>query len=163
MDFLTILLLIIPFALACLQYLLTPKCTKLPPGPTPYPIIGNLIQLLSSTEPYKSLANLSQKYGPIMTVKLGINTTIVISSPEIAKEVLQKYDHVFSSRTIPDSSKALGHHNFSIIWLPATSRWKTLRKICATTMFSPHQLDFSEGIRQKKVRELVEYVRNETV
>jgi hypothetical protein len=34
-------------------------------------------------------------------------TTIVISSPDLAKEVLQKHDHVFSSRTITDSSRTL--------------------------------------------------------
>ncbi|KAI9181345.1 hypothetical protein LWI28_014100 [Acer negundo] len=43
----------------------------------------------------------SQTYGAIMSLKLGSITTIVISSPNVAKAALQKHDQALSSRTIP--------------------------------------------------------------
>ncbi|KAG6784703.1 hypothetical protein POTOM_010403 [Populus tomentosa] len=129
-------------------------CTVLPPGPRQLPIIGNILAL--GDKPHRTLAKLSQTYGPLMTLKLGRITTIVISSPNIAKEALQKHDQALSSRTIADALR--GHHENSILWLPASTHWKFLRKLAATQMFTPQRLDASQALRGKKVQELLEYV-----
>jgi cytochrome P450 len=91
-----------------------------------------------------------------MTLKLGRITTIVISSPNIAKEALQKHDQALSSRTVPDALRV--HHKNSMIWLPASTHWKFLRKLTATQMFTSQRLDASRALRGKKVQELLEYV-----
>ncbi|KAM7507003.1 hypothetical protein LguiA_017456 [Lonicera macranthoides] len=54
------------------------KDKRLPPGPTPFPIIGNLLKL--GDQPHKSLAELAKVHGPIMSLKLGSTPTVVISS-----------------------------------------------------------------------------------
>ncbi|XLR11900.1 hypothetical protein S83_039838 [Arachis hypogaea] len=133
------------------------KSTKFPPGPKPLPIIGNILEL--GTQPHQALAKLSQTYGPIMTLKLGTITTIVISSPMLAKQILQKYDQIFSYRTIPDTVKALDHHLYSVGWLPPSTQWRILRRVCATKVFSPLKLDSTEVLRQKKLRELMDFVK----
>ncbi|KAB5569116.1 hypothetical protein DKX38_002909 [Salix brachista] len=95
-----------------------------------------------------------------MTLKLGTITTIVVSSPDIAKEALQKHDQAFSSRTVPDALH-VQHYNFhknTMIWLPASTHWKFLRKLAATQMFTSQRLDASQALRGKKVQELLEYV-----
>ena len=51
---------------------------RLQPGPRPFPIIGNLLEL--GDKPHQSLTTLSKTYGPLMSLKLGSTTTIVISS-----------------------------------------------------------------------------------
>ena len=132
------------------------KSSKLPPGPRPYPIIGNILEL--GNNPLHSITHLSKCYGPIMTLKLGTITTIVISSSELAKEVLHTYDTVFSSRIIPDSARVLDHHKVSIGWLPISAKWRTLRRACATKIFSPQQLDSTQFLRKKKVQDLLDYV-----
>ncbi|XP_011013817.1 PREDICTED: geraniol 8-hydroxylase-like [Populus euphratica] len=130
------------------------RCTVLPPGPRQLPIIGNILAL--GDKPHRTLANLSQTYGPLMTLKLGRITTIVISSPNIAKEALQKHDQALSSRTVPDALRV--HHKNSMIWLPASTHWKFLKKLTATQMFTSQRLDASRALRGKKVQELLEYV-----
>ncbi|KAL1331349.1 hypothetical protein AAHE18_12G178300 [Arachis hypogaea] len=135
------------------------KSTKFPPGPKPLPIIGNILEL--GTQPHQALAKLSQTYGPIMTLKLGTITTIVISSPMLAKQILQKYDQIFSYRTIPDTVKALDHHMYSVGWLPPSTQWRILRRVCATKVFSPLKLDSTEVLRQKKLRELMDFVKTQ--
>ncbi|KAI4354931.1 hypothetical protein L6164_003754 [Bauhinia variegata] len=130
---------------------------KLPPGPPPYPIIGNLLDLVGD-KAYRALTNLSKTYGKLMTLKLGSTTAIIISSPEMAKEALHKHDLAFSSRTIPDAAKALDHHKVSILWSPATAHWRTLRKVSAINLFSPKQLDSTQVHRESKLGELLQHV-----
>ena len=75
-------------ALAFLSKLLPFKShlLKFPPGPKPWPIIGNLN--LIGSHPPQSLHKLAQKYGPIMQLKFGSFPVVVASSAEMAKEFL---------------------------------------------------------------------------
>ncbi|KAJ1413672.1 Cytochrome P450 [Sesbania bispinosa] len=162
MDYLSLLLLIslvwisIHVLISTLR-IKTPKSSKYPPGPNPFPIIGNILEL--GNQPHQALAKLSQTYGPVMSLKLGNITTIVISSPQVAKEVMHKYDQIFSNRTIPDTLTALDHHKFSVVWMPPLAMWRTLRKACATKVFSSQQLDSTQVLRQRKVQELLDHVK----
>ncbi|KAJ0582347.1 putative geraniol 8-hydroxylase [Helianthus annuus] len=134
------------------------RSSRLPPGPFPFPIIGNLLHL--SDKPHQSLATLSKRYGPLMSLKFGTRTTIVVSSPDIAKEFLQTHDHSFSSRSVPDVAKMVDHAKYSIVWLPVGEKWRRLRRISKEYVFSMQRLDASEFLRQTKVKELVDHVDN---
>ncbi|KAI3681660.1 hypothetical protein L6452_36462 [Arctium lappa] len=130
--------------------------SRLPPGPFPFPIIGNLLDL--GHKPHCSLATLSKRYGPLMSLKLGSRTTIVVSSPDIAKEFFHTYDRLFSSRSVPETARVIDHHKFSVVWLPAEDHWRRLRRITKEYLFSAQCLDASEGLREKKIRELVHHI-----
>ncbi|XP_061347279.1 geraniol 8-hydroxylase-like [Gastrolobium bilobum] len=133
------------------------KSHKQAPGPRPFPIIGNILEL--GNKPHEALAKLSQTYGPIMSLKLGNITTIVISSPQIAKEVLHKHDQIFANRTVPDTLQAHDHHILSVVWMPPSSQWRTLRRVCATKVFSSEKLDSTQFLRQRKVQDLMDHVK----
>ncbi|XP_047319094.1 geraniol 8-hydroxylase-like [Impatiens glandulifera] len=130
---------------------------RLPPGPISLPIIGNFFQL--GNKPHRSLTRLAQTYGPIMSIKLGQLTTIVISSPTMAQEVLQKQDISFSNRFIPDAVRGHDAHKLSIIFQPVNDRWRSLRRLSYTHIFSGRVLDSTQHVRRKKVEELMTYVR----
>ncbi|GAB4834283.1 hypothetical protein Ancab_039964 [Ancistrocladus abbreviatus] len=161
MDYITFLLWVL-IAWATIHFLLSlvkssklnPR--KLPPGPFPLPIFGNLFEL--GNKPHKYLAKLARTHGPVMTLQLGQVTTIIISSADIAKEVLQKNDVSFSNRTVVDAVRALKHHEFSMVWLPVSAPWRNLRKICNSQVFSSSRLDASQNLRRTKVAELLSYL-----
>ncbi|KAH7853026.1 hypothetical protein Vadar_032270 [Vaccinium darrowii] len=129
--------------------------SKLPPGPGPLPVVGNLLKL--GNKPHKSLAELAKTHGPIMSLKLGQITTVVISSSALAKEVLQKQDLAFSTRFIPNAIHAHDHYKNSVAFLPVSDRWRSLRKILNSNMFSGSRLDGNQNLRRQKVEELIAY------
>ncbi|XP_037587177.1 cytochrome P450 2W1 isoform X1 [Cebus imitator] len=58
-----------------------------PPGPRPLPLIGNL-HLLRLSQQDQSLMELSERYGPVFTVHLGRQKTVVLTGFEAVKEAL---------------------------------------------------------------------------
>ena len=131
------------------------RIARLPPGPYPIPIIGNILNV--GQKPHESFAKLSKIYGPLMYLKLGSKRTVVVSSPTIASEVLQKYDQLFSGRGVANAVQALDHHKASIVFLPASSQWRNLRKICKEQLFSSPKLVASQGPSREKLQELCDY------
>ncbi|XP_008047104.1 LOW QUALITY PROTEIN: cytochrome P450 2C3-like [Carlito syrichta] len=74
---------------------------KLPPGPTPFPIVGNTIQL-NTKDLSKTLSMLAKEYGPVFTVYLGMKPTVVLHGYEAVKEALIDRGEEFSGRgTLP--------------------------------------------------------------
>lgn len=146
--------------LLCIRWAAVSKRSnkKLPPGPNPLPLIGNLHNILGG-QPHQSLAKLAAKYGPIISLRLGQMTTVVISSSAVAKQVLQKQDLAFSSRKIPDAIYALNHYQFSVVWLPVANPWRSLRKILSSYIFSGCSLDANQHLRSGKIQDLIAYCR----
>nr|QWK52446.1 cytochrome P450 76C3-1 [Isatis tinctoria] len=128
----------------------------LPPGPQKLPVVGNIFQV--GYTPHRSLTALSKTYGPIMGLKLGSLTTIVISSPEAAKEALKTQDHLLSARTFNDPVRVFDHHEFSVAWGPPSARWRFLRKITTMHLLSTQRLNDMESLRMKKVEELMSFI-----
>ncbi|XP_016566591.1 geraniol 8-hydroxylase [Capsicum annuum] len=132
---------------------------KLPPGPMPLPLIGNLLNIFG-VPPHKSMQRLANKYGPIMSLKLGHLPTIVISSSVIAKEAIKKHDTTFSSKTSKHAVQAHNHHKFSVVWLSVNSTLrKNLRAILNLSIFSANKLHANEQIRSMKILDLIAYCR----
>ncbi|MED6141345.1 hypothetical protein PIB30_102400 [Stylosanthes scabra] len=161
MLLLLILLLLTCTTLYCLHYRNLRRSYKLPPGPSPLSIIGNLHEL--GNNPHHSSAKLAKIHGPIMTLKLGQLTTIMISSAEMAQMVLQTHDRFLSNRTVSEAARVLGHHNHSISFMPVTPLWRSLRRICNDQLFANKTINASQDLRRKKVQELLREIHQSSL
>ncbi|KAH9319858.1 hypothetical protein KI387_021627, partial [Taxus chinensis] len=128
----------------------------LPPGPPGWPIIGNLPQL--GDKPHQSLFHLAQKYGPLMTLKLGMKTVLVVSSPSMAKEVLKINDQSFSSRTVNIAVRTFTYQGTSLVWSPNGPLWRLFRKICNTEIFSAKRMDAMQHFRRDEVSRTIDTI-----
>ena len=69
----------------------------MPPGPTPFPFIGNKLDLPKS-KPWIKFQEWSKVYGPIYTIWIGRRPTIIVSDPNIAVDLMEKRSNKYSSR-----------------------------------------------------------------
>ncbi|CAN4077057.1 unnamed protein product [Withania somnifera] len=107
---------------------------KLPPSPWKLPFIGNLHHMGSL--PHISLANLATKYGPLMHLKLGQRSAIVVSSPQLAKEMMKTYDLTFANRPQLSVAKIMFYNCQDIVFSPYGDYSKQIRKICVMELLS---------------------------
>ncbi|OMP04160.1 Cytochrome P450 [Corchorus olitorius] len=127
-----------------------------PPGPVGLPIFGNLFHL--SQRFHEEFYELAKIYGPLFSLNLGLKPAIVVSSPEMAMEVMKEKEGMFSSRTITEAIRVVSYDAHSIIFSPYGPRWKALRRILISELFSPKAFEQFEPLRTKQVHSLLKYL-----
>ncbi|XP_065776095.1 cytochrome P450 2C19-like isoform X2 [Muntiacus reevesi] len=130
---------------------------KLPPGPTPLPILGNILQL-DVKDISKSLTNLSKVYGPVFTLYFGMKPTVVLHGYEVVKEALIDLGEEFSRRgsypVIQRATKGYG------IAFSNGKIWKATRRFSLMTLrnFGMGKRSIEDRV-QEEARCLVEELR----
>ncbi|XP_065030519.1 cytochrome P450 71A1-like [Musa acuminata AAA Group] len=121
----------------------------MPPSPPKLPFIGNFHQLGSL--PHRSLHALSHKHGPLMLLHLGQVPTLVVSSPDGARDVMRNHDQVFASRPALKPAKVLLNECKDLGFAPYGEHWRQLRKICVVHLLSSTRVQSYRLIREEEV------------
>nr|AGO03790.1 costunolide [Tanacetum cinerariifolium]AXL93710.1 Cytochrome P450 [Tanacetum cinerariifolium] len=139
--------------------LLAPNTSKnLPPGPPKLPIIGNIHQLKSPT-PHRVLRELAKKYGPIMHLQLGQVSTVVVSTPRLAQEIMKTNDISFADRPTTTTSQIFFYKAQDIGWAPYGEYWRQMKKICTLELLSAKKVRSFSSIREEeltRIRKILE-------
>jgi len=133
---------------------------RLPPGPYPWPIIGNLHQMRKPV--HRALKDLADKYGPIMLLRLGSVPTVVVSSSEIAKHFLKTHDSIFASRPATAAGKYLSYNFKGMILSPYGDYWRQVRKLCVLELFTSKRIDSFKHVREEEVSAMTRAIWEES-
>ena len=128
----------------------------LPPGPYPYPVIGNLYQLRKPV--HRVLKDLAHKYGPIMFLRLGSVPTVVVSSSEMAKQFLKVHDAIFANRP----ATAAGKYYKGLKLYPYGDHWRQIRKLCVSALFTAKRVESFKYVREEEVSEMIRSIWEES-
>ncbi|OEL25754.1 Geraniol 8-hydroxylase, partial [Dichanthelium oligosanthes] len=108
--------------------------------------------------PHRSLARLARRHGSLISIRLGTVYAVVATSPEAAREVLQRRNASLAARRGLDAWRVMGHDENSMIALPPGAKWHALRKLAAAGLAGPRRLAEQAATREEKMSELVRRV-----
>ncbi|TYI83557.1 hypothetical protein E1A91_D05G301200v1 [Gossypium mustelinum] len=136
----------------------------LPPGPTPWPIIGNIPEILSKKNKptYRWINGFMKELNTdIACIRLANTHVISVTSPEIAREFLKKHDAVFASRPVTMATEYSSRGFLTIAVVPWGDQWKKMRKVMASEIMTaarPRSLLYK---RTEEVDNLVRFIYNQ--
>ncbi|XP_028768828.1 isoleucine N-monooxygenase 1-like, partial [Neltuma alba] len=137
---------------------------KLPPGPKPWPIVGNLPEMLANKPGvpkwiHKLMKNLDAE---IACFKLGNVYVIPVTSPAIACEFLEKEDDVFASRPMSMASDLISAGYLTTALGPYGEQWKKMKKMISKDLLSPMKHQWLHAKRMEEANNLTHYVYNQS-
>ncbi|KAJ6410286.1 hypothetical protein OIU84_007103 [Salix udensis] len=140
-----------------LQWVAKREKLNLPPSPPKLPMIGNLHQL--GRLPHRSFRALSAKYGPLMLLHFGKTPTLIVSSAEVAREIMKTHDVAFSGRPQTRAADVFFYGCVDVAFCPYGEYWRQAKKICVLEILSQKRVQAFQFVREEEVANMVEKVR----
>ncbi|KAL1828180.1 hypothetical protein DCAR_0207375 [Daucus carota subsp. sativus] len=140
-------------------YFWSKYCPSPIPGPHGFPVVGSMYLMADLAHQHLAAMAKVLKARRLMALSLGETRLIVTSDPDVAKEILNS--SVFADRPIKETAYRL-MFNRAIGFAPYGVYWRTLRRIAATHMFSPKQMNTSEAERSRIAAQIVREIGRQT-
>ncbi|KAG6775904.1 hypothetical protein POTOM_019403 [Populus tomentosa] len=119
-------------------------------------LISGHLPLLKQPKPiHRILHDISQKYGPVVTLKFGFRTVIIVSSPAAVEECFTKNDITLANRPPFLNGKVLNYNFTTLAAAPYGDHWRNLRRLTAIEVFSASRLNTFASIRREEVKNLL--------
>ncbi|XP_047979648.1 tryptophan N-monooxygenase CYP79A68-like [Salvia hispanica] len=134
----------------------------LPPGPTAYPIVGSLPEMLRKKPVFRWIHNvMNQLNTEIACIKLGRVHVIAVTSPELSIEFLKKHDSVFASRPDVSSARIASDGYLSPALSPSGNQWKKMRRVMVSEVLTNDVFRRLHAKRCDEADHLVRFVYNQ--
>ncbi|CAL2273406.1 unnamed protein product [Prunus armeniaca] len=134
----------------------------LPPGPSPWPIVGCLPEMWRNRPAHRWIHSLMKKLNTdIACIRLGNVHVIPVTSPEIAREFLKKNDAVFASRPVTMATKTLSSGYLTTVVGPWGDQWRKMRRVLVAEAFNPSRVHWLLGKRNEEADNLVKFLYNQ--
>ncbi|KAF2309743.1 hypothetical protein GH714_004906 [Hevea brasiliensis] len=132
-----------------LKKILFHRKQNLPPGPLALPVLGHL-HLIRKPLPL-ALQTLLSQYGPILSLKFGSRSVLVVSSPSAVEECLTKNDIIFANRPQSMAGDHFTYNYSAFVWAPYGDFWRILRRLTVVEVFCSKSLQKTSAIREDEV------------
>nr|APR64112.1 hypothetical protein [Populus tomentosa] len=151
------LLVLVSIFVLVLAYILYQRLRfKLPPGPRPWPVVGNLYDVKPIM--FRCFAEWAQAYGPIVSVWFGSTLNVVVCNAELAKQVLKENDQQLADRHRSRLAARFSRDGEDLIWADYGPHYVKLRKVSPLELFSAKRLEELRPIREDEVSLMAESI-----
>lgn len=96
-----------------------------------------------------------------MSVWFGTTLNVVVSSSELAREVLKEKDQLLADRPRSRSAARFSRDGTDLIWADYGPHYVKVRKVCNLELFSPKRLEGLRPIREDEVTAMVDSIFRE--
>ncbi|PSS14168.1 Trans-cinnamate 4-monooxygenase [Actinidia chinensis var. chinensis] len=134
------------------------KRFKLPPGPIPVPVFGNWLQVGDDLN-HRNLTDLARKFGKILLLRMGQRNLVVVSSPDLAKDVLHTQGVEFGSRTRNVVFDIFTGKGQDMVFTVYGDHWRKMRRIMTVPFFTNKVVQQYRAGWEDEARRVVEDVR----
>ncbi|KAB1216681.1 Cytochrome P450 84A1 [Morella rubra] len=118
-----------------------------PPGPKGLPIVGNMAMMDQLT--HRGLAKLAKQYGGLFHLRIGYLHMVAVSNPDVARQVLQAQDNIFSNRPATIAIKYLTYDRADMAFANYGPFWRQMRKLCVVKLFSRKRAESWDSVRDE--------------
>ena len=99
------------------------------PGPRQWPYVGNLPDVIKYGGMHNMLWEYFQKYGRVYKMGFGRRPTVVVTDPEMIKEITIKEFSKFHNRWFPEVNSPMN----SFLFIAKDDQWKRIRTTLSPT------------------------------
>ncbi|KAI3461732.1 hypothetical protein Pfo_018395 [Paulownia fortunei] len=138
------------------------KRLNLPPGPFTLPIFGSWLQVGNNLDQH-DLTKYAKKFGELFLLRMGQRNIAVISSTELAKQVLLTQGKEFGSRSRNVVFDIFTGKGQDMIFTEYGDHWRKMRRIVTVPFFTNKVVQQYRGEWEKEAAAVVEDVKKNPV
>ncbi|KAI7733609.1 hypothetical protein M8C21_015999, partial [Ambrosia artemisiifolia] len=144
------------------KFLTSEPRPPLPPGPTPLPYIGSIINMLRNKPTFRWIHRMMDEMNTkILCVRLGNVHIIAVSDPDIALEFLKDKDGIYSSRPDCMSGYLTSGGYLDTVLAPMGDHWKKMRNILSREILSGAKHKWLLKKRNEEDENILRYIHNQ--
>ncbi|CAH8346081.1 unnamed protein product [Eruca vesicaria subsp. sativa] len=125
-----------------------------PPSPWRLPVIGNLHQL--SLHPHRAFHRLSLRYGPLMLLHFGRVPVLVVSSAEVAYEVMKTHDLKFANRPKTKAVDIIMNGGRDVAFSSYGEYWRQMKSLCTVHLLGKQMVKSFENVRKEEIHAMMD-------